>query len=330
MQRRRKQIRVAQRAYREREKAAFSQNQARVAQLETSVKKMSTLISSFGEHLIQSGVLLSHTDIQDRLFNTILMCKSLAGEAGLTTQDESYSPLTDNEESYSMSIQPTRRESERRLISQLQRESAHPSLIPSPVTISSLYTSPEPLGHKSPLLFDTAASTVSLVDLPTFIRQLRVACAYHALFSLRNSSVELNELRKKFRFLLSILPRENLISYFEAGLIARIHPERMLQWEELPFFQVGGAGTHFPRFSYSQHKHPYPIQNDPLTAFSPEVQDELDGRWYDASDLEGLLEQRGVRFLTKPPTEAQRNETGWITADPSKMIKGKFFSSVIV
>lgn len=330
MQRRRKQIRVAQRAYREREKKALSQNQTRIAQLEISVRKMNKCISSFGEHLTKSGVLMPHADLQDRLFNTISMCKSLVREASLTTQEESSVSPTQNDESHDLSIQPRRRDSDKNSIFQLGGELGDAFFIPSLVTTSFLHKSPEPLGHGSPLLFGTAgASAVSVVDVPTFISQLRLACAYNAIFLLRNSSVKLDELRKKFRFLMSILTRENLISYFEARLIAKIHPESMLEWEELPFFQVGGAGTHFLQPSYIRYNDRYPIQNDPLAAFSPVVQDEMDGKWYDASDLEGLLQERGVRFLTTPPKESQRNESDWITVDPSKMIKGKLSCSVV-
>lgn len=95
-----------------------------------------------------------------------------------------------------------------------------------------------------------------------------------------------------FRFLLSGLSREDPTSYFKTAVQARIHPERMVGWQEIPFFGVGGAGTHYPRGSSSiPIQNQVPVQEDPLSLLSSEAQLGMDGSWFDIRDLEGFLQE---------------------------------------
>ncbi|KAJ5411910.1 uncharacterized protein N7487_006269 [Penicillium crustosum] len=317
--RRRKQIRLAQRAHRQREKEALSRHEVRIAQLETSIQKMNMAFSSFSEQLEKSGALAPHATLQAHLRDTLTTYKSLAEEVGITTDYECL-----HRSSQSMVAVPVQEENVRStpdswLLSELDR------LLTPPMAPISIQNPPAPLGPSSPLLFNTTMTTMSLptVEMSVFIRQLRVACAHYALFSLRDSSVDLEGLRSKFRFLLSIISRENLISYFEAGVVARVHPERMLEWEELPFFRVGGAGTHFVNSPSLRYENRHPVRDDPLSSFPPEVQGEMDGRWYDIRDLEGFLQEQGVRLFTSLPTESGRIPSNVAAVNVSTLIKGK-------
>lgn len=282
MQRRRKQIRLAQRAHRQREKAALSRHEARIAQLETAIQKMHIAFSSFGEHLTNSGALVPHTALQAHLHDTFTTHKSLAEEAGVDPSPQS-----------------------------LQAESG---MRTEPCLLSQLD------GLSPPRLVDPAINSTSMpaVDMSVFIRHLRLASARYAVFLLRDSSVSLEGLRRKFRFLLSIISREDLISYFEAALVATIHPERMVEWEELPFFRVGGAGTHFVHSRSWRYESHHPVWEDPLSKFPPDVQGEMDGRWYDIRDLQGFLQERAVHLCASPP--ASSNMTA---VNVSALIKGK-------
>lgn len=162
--------------------------------------------------------------------------------------------------------------------------------------------------------------------MPLFIRQLRLACCYHAYFSLRSPSVRLDDLRRKFRFLLSVLSREDLTSYFESAIQARIHPENMVEWQEIPFFSVGGAGTHYPRGSSSGlSQNQVPIQEDPLSILSSEAQVGMYGSWFDIRDLEGFLQEKGARFLTGPPMEPRRGISNQAAVNVSSLIKSEDF-----
>lgn len=294
-------------------------------QLETSIKQLNSTIHSFGDNLARSGVLASHSDLHVHLLNTFTTCKSIVEDTGIRTEEQDLTPSKQTEASISqsgqgMTFNPS-------LSVQFQGRQGHTPFLPSPMSALSLQTSSPPLGHGSPLLFDNiTTATTSTMDLPLFVRQLRIACAYHAFFSLRDYSVKLDDLRRKFRFLLSILTRENLISYFEAGIAAKIHPERMLEWEELPFFRVGGAGTHFLPSSLPRYESQHPIREDPLDEFPSDVQGEMDGRWYDIRDLEGLLQERGVQLVTGTPTEPGWTPSNPAAINPSNLIKSKISS----
>ncbi|XHG07945.1 hypothetical protein AWENTII_011074 [Aspergillus wentii] len=237
------------------------------------------------------------------------MCESLVQEAGPSIENESTIggiSLPTTEPLLSLSIE-TEQENAAPLIRQGQPASP---LDNATNTISNLRGFPMPLSPGSPLLFDTAASTI--VKLSQFVSQLRLACVYHAYFSLRNPSFKLDNLRRKFRFLLSMLSRERLTCYFEATLHARIQPERMTEWEDIPFFSVGGAGTHYLRPS-SSNISPLPrrdgvrgsVREDPLSGFPVGVQGEMSGEWFDIRDLEGFLQEKDFALLTHPPTEKQ-------------------------
>lgn len=157
--------------------------------------------------------------------------------------------------------------------------------LPNPSPSSLIDDSSMPLGSDSPLLFNPPSTC--LVDLAQLIHQLRLAYTYHAYISLRSSSVRLEDLRGKCRFLLSILTRKELTSYFEASIQARIYPERMTKWQSLPFFAVGGAGTHYlpssqpisvSRNAFQEYQSQPPIRENASSEISPEGQEEMDGK----------------------------------------------------
>ncbi|KAJ5385525.1 hypothetical protein N7517_003436 [Penicillium concentricum] len=337
--RRRAQIRLAQRAYRTRQEGALLKYEARITQLETGMKKMNAAISSFGQNLGETGILATHPDLHAHIRNILETCNNVSEEAGLTTAQDQV-PYSTAEGGSTSSCVPQKQGQEHLSSSLAPLYSPHRSpvitlLNPSPW--STIGDPPMPLGPASPLLFDIP--TTSVVELSQFIRQLRLACAYHAYISLRNSSVRLEDLRRKFRFLLSILTREELTSYFEASVQARIYPERMTKWQALPFFAVGGAGTHYisssPSVSNShnasQGDYNQPsIRENPLTEFSPEVQEQMDGKWFDIRDLEGFLQERGVHFIGRAPgssTEARRG-VSMQAASPVHLIKSKTIAAL--
>lgn len=147
------------------------------------MQTMNMTIHSFGERLEQAGVLSSNSDFQTHLHNTLNACKSLV-DSSSTADEDTLSSSTREEESSSSSL-PAEQEQDISSSSTLSSSHAQPPLplsSPSPRPIITLKDAPTPLGHGSPLLIDTA--TISAVDMPLFIRQIRLACSYHAYFSL--------------------------------------------------------------------------------------------------------------------------------------------------
>ncbi|KAL1854426.1 Phosphoserine transaminase [Diaporthe australafricana] len=174
------------------------------------------------------------------------------------------------------------------------------SLQPSP----SSDTSPRP-----------PSMTTPPVDLSAFISQLRLACAYNAFETLSDPTVTLDSIRNKYRFLLSLMSREHLTSYYKASVQARLDPSVLNPWEAVPFFGLGRAGSHYPRPSLSASRgssgaedptlHDWPLVSDPLLNFSAQIRENLDDTWFDVRDLEGYLKEKEVCLVSRPPSTTQ-------------------------
>ncbi|GAB1191979.1 hypothetical protein APSETT444_001163 [Aspergillus pseudonomiae] len=247
-ERRRLQIRQAQRAYRSRKEEALSKYEARIAQLEGVLRKMSTAALSFSEHVAHTGALTSNSDLQSHLRATIETCRSCtavldeADDEGTTSRN--CTPSADQ----SPFILTDKTPGEQPPLATFQTR-APPSLSVSLDLVGSLKGFPMPLSPGSPLLFDTA--TVRVVDVTVFTQQLRLACTYHAYYSLRDTSFKLADLQRKFRFLLSMLTRERLTSYFETAVQAPVHPSQLTEWQDIPFFSAGWCAANVLFMNYA-------------------------------------------------------------------------------
>ncbi|KAJ3485243.1 hypothetical protein NLG97_g6857 [Lecanicillium saksenae] len=81
-ERRRKQIREAQRAYRQRKISQTAYLEERVKQLEGAIENMSSVVLSFSEELIGSNILCCQSDLTNRLRDALATCLSLVRETG--------------------------------------------------------------------------------------------------------------------------------------------------------------------------------------------------------------------------------------------------------
>lgn len=291
---------------------------------------MSTAVLSFSEHVAHTGAFTSNSDLQSHLRATIETCRSCtavldqADDEGTTSRN--CTPSVDQ----SPFILTDKTPREQPPLATFQTR-APPSLSVSSDLVGSLKGFPMPLSPGSPLLFDTA--TVRVVDLTVFTQQLRLACTYHAYYSLRDTSFKLAHLQRKFRFLLSMLTRERLTSYFETAVQAPVHPSQLTEWQDIPFFSVGGAGTHYPRAlspnSIVGHPSPRfesrsPVQQEPLAAFSSEVHKQMGGVWFNIHDLQGFLQEKNVHLLTSPPSGPQQSLLQQTAIKASCLIRSKF------
>lgn len=163
--------------------------------------------------------------------------------------------------------------------------------------------------------------------LSAFIERLQMMCVYHGYLALTDPSISLERLRRQFIFPLSMMDRESLASYFEAALHARTTQEPLKLWTEMPFFNLGHAGTHYPRYTtavssdYRPYRE-YTTVEDPLSRVSPEDQEELSGEWFDVHDLKGYLRERGVNLLANPPTEEEKSFTPAVNT--ARFVRGRF------
>jgi hypothetical protein len=282
LQRRRMQVRMAQRAYRSRKEANVSSLKDRINQLETAVKQMSTAVISFGDELVRSGALDTHPDLLRPLGNTVQACLALPSIHQLDGSSDSQLELSDNS-------------GQKKLL----------SIYPSP---------------------SSSSSEADTMDVLEFIDRLHVTCCYQAYLVTANPAVPLYRLEKPFRMLLSLMPRAFVAEYFKDWLLARAGHKSLDHWDHVPFFQIGGAGTHYTpksggHFPFHRSQKASTITDD-LSQFPSDIQRELDDEWFDLGDLEGYLREREVVFPAYIPavTSVGLGEKAPKTTGASKLI----------
>ncbi|OGM51148.1 AT DNA binding protein [Aspergillus bombycis] len=300
-ERRRMQIRLAQRAYRSRKEANITSLKGRISQLEATLEKMSSAVVSFSDNLVQSGALSSHPDIASHLRDTVQTCLALAKEASKDGEPESPDTSSHGEDSTSSaSAGPDGTSTDHNT---------------SPRSHAEQTTPPEsgPSKPISPSLSEPLEP--SAMDIPLFIEQLHLACVYQGYLVLSNPSVPMSRIERPFRFLFTLMDRPHLTAAFEALLHAKLSQKRLEEcYAGVPFFKLGGAGTHYERSTGKAQEGEKPLCryqqwatiHDPLARFSPEIRQEMEGDWFDMQDLAGYLREKGVRLFSSAPSETDR------------------------
>ncbi|KAL5003061.1 hypothetical protein BDV10DRAFT_190974 [Aspergillus recurvatus] len=253
VERRRTQVRMAQRAYRSRKEASVSSLKDRISQLEAAMKQISTAVISFGDDLVRSGALDMHPELLKPLGNTVQACLAL----------------------------PVIAHSESAADYRFENAGHARGMLPSSSTSSS----------------DEITAETMTMSIPEFIDRLHITCSYQAYLVIANPSIPQRRIERPFRILLNLMPRAFVAEYFKDWLLARAGHKSMDHWEHIPFFRIGGAGTHYPAPSGNLH-HPFPalsVQKD-VSAFTADMGDEVEDVWFDLGDLQGYLTERGVVF----------------------------------
>ena len=128
-----------------------------------------------------------------------------------------------------------------------------------------------------------------------------------------------------------MMNRERLIAYFKARLDAQERREPLDGYHEIPFFGLGSAGTHFPRLSLQSQGvghsfrgyHEWDTVKDPLSLVSPDIQEQLQGDWFDLQDLEGFLWEKDVNLILCSD-ELNRGSPTKTTVNIARLMPGKY------
>ncbi|KAL4947238.1 hypothetical protein BDW69DRAFT_178845 [Aspergillus filifer] len=266
-ERRRTQVRMAQRAYRSRKEANVSQLKERINQLETAVKQMSTSVISFGDDLVRSGALDSHPELLKPLGNTVQACLALPV---LPYSDTDY-------QMHDLSGSNLRQRNK---------------LLTSTSTSTSSSSS-------------TSSPPPETMPIPEFIDRLHITCSYQAYLITANPSIPQKRLERPFRILLSLMPRSFVASYFKDWLLAKAGHKTLDHWDHIPLFRVGGAGTHYATQGNVYHPFPTmrsgPLVEEDVTRFVDFAVEDVEDLWFDLGDLQGYLLERGVVFPAYVP-----------------------------
>lgn len=254
---------------------------ARNNQLEATVESLTTSITSLGEALAQSNVLVSDGDLHGRLSETIGKCLC---------------PVSNNGEATS-----TRR------VAAVNPQSE----LSLPINF---FIRPCPVFSVLPLLENDLAEKlknpvpVSGINYKELIDILDAALVFSAYVKVANPSISLQRVQHYFHLALTIMDRNRLKSYYATLFHSKLTRQPTLFINDnIPFLQVGGAGTHYgdarplPLSHTSSHAptifkraEPFVITAAPLQKVPPVWAARLEGTWFDITDLEMFLKAKQV------------------------------------
>ena len=164
----------------------------------------------------------------------------------------------------------------------------------------------------------------------TFARRLHRMTLERAFRNLTNPDIDPDFIKRAFRFTFSFSNRKRMLVRFQA-LLKRKAGESLENWN-VPFFHVGGAGTHYPRRD-ADGKPVYPPNmlapekafgeqygprawvevETPREGSTHEILDSIGfgGQWFDSHDVEEYLKTKGIyldgqsSFIEIDPTVIQ-------------------------
>ncbi|TQV95239.1 hypothetical protein V2A60_009715 [Cordyceps javanica] len=306
-ERRRKQIREAQRAYRQRKISQTAYLEERVKQLESAIENMSTVVLSFSEELIGSNILSCQSELTSRLRDALATCLTLVRETGSGSSLEPEPPGGAGPGPASSSTTA--------LV--VPSMSIPPAVPNKPTSIKNIF------GNKPYPNMNTSMTVASFMDM------LATSVVYYGYLALADPTLSATRLHRHFGLPLQLMTRDKLLSYFSALFQARLCRARGAERPAkpgMPFFSIGGAGTHYsPALAstpsadaplslpwanaagqaetWSQRNNAWTVPMDPSNV-PANIQDRFEGDWFDMQDLELFLLEKGVSLRMKPDKES--------------------------
>jgi hypothetical protein len=358
--RRRTQIRLAQRAYRHRKETTISALKKRVSELEHTIEKMNKSFLEFHDNAIDSGLVISKPNLAQQLKATTEEFVSLAKIASIDSDhEEEAANIAELEQSnkadsfnnveyqdfgqsqdaagnhYSLGYEMTFSGSDGsdgdvEELPQYMPTDTSTSGTPVETNDSlkewSFLNSYQQLNAEAHIPTFEFESFLPPIQKPlkasvpytysfqetSFARRLHRLCLERAFRILTNPDIDQEYIKRAFRFSFSFSNRRRMLVRFQE-LLKRKAGESLENWN-VPFFHVGGAGTHFPRLD-EQGRPVYPPNIfSPAKAFGPlalptaetpreeaTIENLLNsigfgGIWFDSNDVEGYLRTKGLNL----------------------------------
>ncbi|KAF2493796.1 hypothetical protein BU16DRAFT_426901, partial [Lophium mytilinum] len=146
----------------------------------------------------------------------------------------------------------------------------------------------------------------------TFARRLTRATVERGFHLLSTSSLHPAAVNHVFKLSLPYITRDQMLARFRA-ILTKSNSDTLDCWQT-PFIHLGGAGTHYPRRDANGSTSPPPnswnvrsigpmkklvLENSVDSTLNQVIDVDLrgfEGEWFDAHDVEGYLEELGVRI----------------------------------
>jgi hypothetical protein len=257
------------------------------------MEKMSSAMLSFSEKLVQSGVLRGHPALTTNLRDTMKVFLTTASGVVSIDDDEMMVVSVDSEQIIESPPGASQKQQQQRTLKWLPPNLPH--RLPEDGT---------QLPHPTSAILPHAAHSVgiAIIEVSAFIQQLLLVALYQGHLALGDTSIGLGQLQRPFGLLFSMMNRERLKSYLKAELDSQLSQKPLDGWDEVPFFRLGGAGTHYAdgkRTSpFVAHYQSGGTVEDPLSLVGADLRTQLEGDWFDLQDLEGYLRDKNVLLVT--------------------------------
>ncbi|KAL2786356.1 hypothetical protein BJX66DRAFT_328653 [Aspergillus keveii] len=315
---RRAQIRYAQRTYRHKKELRQRNMEHRVAELEGTMNRVSDSLSEFFGMAIESDLHVTHPQLFDRLRETVTQLKRATGS---TTTANGEKVIGDGDEGAS-------------------RELILPMVFAE--NVSSGYTGPfgymvNPLqdtvadenlnnnrGPMQPFRRKTTGALLHHIERPlpgtgninysyshnepTLLRTLQRYCLEYTYRLFSDAATDPREFYRVFRLVPCVKYREKMGKYLLC--LVRSGAGERLDIPALPFYCIGGAGTHYPRVErgkrvwHEKMRLPRRVLGTVASSLNEDIASVdrerllemagLDGVWLDSNDVVGFLEEKGV------------------------------------
>lgn len=406
--RRRTQIRLAQRAYRHRKETTISALKTKVTDLQNTIESMNKTFLTLHDNMVDAGILASHYSLGRQLQAATEEFVALSKMASPESDDEeeAIAAITKGDDKAPSELGETNNNNRRGSVQRDGKSSSKPSTkqktnvrrgvsfndqsstdaeadveelpIIESEDVSLLALSQTAWatdnsnihGLNDVLSFSASVPEVMLFDDPneklvierplkaanqpqgsytysfqetTFARRLHRMCLERAFRNLTNPNIDPDYITRAFRFTFCFSNRKRMLQRFQE-MLKRRAGESLENWN-VPFFHIGGAGTHYPRRDDEGNPIYPPNMVSPAKAFGPQpyvqaetpraetsVQELLNnigfgGIWFDSHDVEEYLKTKGIfldgqsSFVEVDPTvlslavakQSTVSTTGWST-----------------
>ncbi|KAL2819971.1 hypothetical protein BJX63DRAFT_428296 [Aspergillus granulosus] len=305
---RRAQVRYAQRTYRHRKELRYRDMECRVAELESTIGRASDSLSEFFNMAIDSDLHVTHPHLFDRLRDSVTHLKRAAGEKVQESPPrEIILPVI---LPANVSLSPKDTGPLGYIVNWLQdTDGGQPAPRPNS-NLSFWRKNPSPSHQRSQIERPLPGSnqyTYSFHE-SSLLRVLQRYCLEYSYRLFSDPHSDPQEFYRVFRLVPWVKYREKMGKYLlclvRSGVGAR------LDIPALPFYCIGGAGTHYPRFEDGQRVYqekmrlPRRILGTLASSVSEDIASidrqkllklaELDGTWLDSNDVVGFLEEKGI------------------------------------
>ncbi|KAL3493518.1 hypothetical protein BJX62DRAFT_200198 [Aspergillus germanicus] len=311
---RRAQIRYAQRTYRHKKELRQRNMEHRLAELEGTMNRVSDSLSEFFDMAIESDLHVTHPQLFDRLRDTVTQLKRVTATTKGEEGDENGEGDTSRElilpvvfaENVSSgytgpfgymvnplqdTVAVTDKNNDRGPMQPFRRK-----------TTSALHRIEGPLPGTGNINYSYSHNE------PTLLRTLQRYCLEYTYCLFSDAATDPREFYRVFRLVPCVKYREKMGKYLLC--LVRSGANERLDIPALPFYCIGGAGTHYPRVEggnrvwHEKMRLPRRVLGTVASSLNEDIASVdrerllemagLDGVWLDSNDVVGFLEERGV------------------------------------